>query len=286
MKRAAFLIGTVAALSGAVFAAQLYRWVDEKGNVEWRDTPPPASAKKVEQRKIGGGTASGSQLPFSVQQAVKNFPVTLWTTDCGDACSKARAHLARRGVPHEEKDPRADVDNFKKLTGGSEVPVLIVGNSRLKGYLESDWDSALDSAGYPRTALVKPQPKAQPKPVPDEKGAPADKGAAAPGEAPADKGAEAGAATPSAQAGPVKLYTTPDCGTNCTDAKQLLGTRGISFQEITVENPPEIEALKKMTGDTIVPVLFVGRFWLQGYNAEDYERALDKAGYKQREPAQ
>ena len=275
MKPSAILFGAAVILSGAVFAAQLYRWVDEKGNVEWRDTPPPASAKKVEQRKVGGGTVPGPQLPFSVQQAVKNFPVTLWTTDCGDACSKARAHLARRGVPHDEKDPRADFENFKKLAGGAEVPVLFVGSNRLKGYLESDWDSALDTAGYPRTALVKPQPKAQPKPVPDEKGAPAEKGAAAPAEAPAAP----------AQAAGVKLYTTPDCGENCTDAKQLLSTRGISFQEITVENPPQIEELKKMTGDTIVPVLFVGRFWLQGYNAEDYERVLDKAGYK-REPAQ
>jgi hypothetical protein len=38
--------------------------------------------------------------------------------------------------------------------------------------------------------------------------------------------------------------------------------------------------LKKLTGDTIVPVLFFGNSWLQGYNADEYERALDKAGYK------
>ena len=109
MKRIAFLI-SAAALSGAVFAAQLYRWVDERGNVEWRDTPPPPTAKKVEQRKLGGGSVPAPELPFSVQQAMKNFPVTLWITDCGDACTKARAHLARRGVPHNEKDPRSDFD--------------------------------------------------------------------------------------------------------------------------------------------------------------------------------
>ena len=258
------------AASSVLLAAQLYRWVDEKGNVEWRDTPPPASAKKVEQRKVGGGTVPAPELPYSIQQAVKNFPVTLWTTDCGDACTKARAHLARRGVPHDEKDPRSDFENFKKSTGSTEVPVLFVGSSRLKGYLEGDWDSALDTAGYPRTALVKPQPRAQPKPVPDEKGAPVEKGAAAPAGAPAAP----------AQAGGVKLYTTADCGLNCTSAKQLLGARGISFQEVAVETPPQIEELKKMTGDTIVPVLFLGQFWLQGYNAQDYESALDKAGYK------
>ncbi len=251
---------------GAALAAQLYRWVDEKGQVEWRDTPPPPTAKKVEQRRIGGGTASDAEMPYSVQQAVKAYPVTLWTTDCGDTCTKARAHLVRRGVPHDEKDPRTDFENFKKLTGSSEVPVLFVGKNQLKGYLESDWDSALDNAGYPKTALFKPQPK--PAPAPAGKEAPADKGAAAPADAPV------------APSGGVKLYTAADCGPNCSNAKQLLGARGISFQEVMVENPPQIEELKKLTGDTIVPVLFFGRSWLQGYNADEYERALDKAGYK------
>ena len=265
MKRTAIGICLLSALSGAALAAQLYRWVDEKGNVEWRDTPPPATAKKVEQRKLGINTVSTADLPFSVQQAMKNFPVTLWITDCGDACTKARAHLARRGVPHDEKDPRSDFENFKKLSGGSEVPVLFVGNSRLKGYLEGDWDAALDTAGYPKTALVKPQPKTSPKPPADKEATP-EKGAAAP-------------QAPSAPGG-VRLYTTADCGPICSDARQMLGARGVSYQEISVESQPQIEELKKMTGDTVVPVLFLGQFWVQGYSASDYESALAKAGYK------
>jgi hypothetical protein len=54
-------------------AAQLYRWVDDKGRVEWRDTPPPATAKKVEKRTIGGSVIETSTLPYSLQQAVKSF---------------------------------------------------------------------------------------------------------------------------------------------------------------------------------------------------------------------
>ena len=271
MKRAAILLGAAAALSGAVFAAQLYRWVDEKGNVEWRDTPPPSSApaKKIEQRKVGGSVVPAAELPYSVQLAARNFPVTLWVTDCGDACNRARAHLDRRGVPHTEKDPRSDFENFKKLTGSAEVPVVFVGSTRLKGYLESDWDAALDRAGYPRTALVKPQPK---RPDAGKAAAP-DKGAAAPAESPAP-----------AQSAGIKLYTTPDCGANCVNAKELLGARGIGFQEVDVVESPQVEELKKITGDTIVPVLHLGPFWVQGYSAADYESALDKAGY--RKPAQ
>jgi glutaredoxin len=157
-------------------AAQLYRWVDEKGNVEWRDTPPPANAKSVERRNMSGNTIQTSTLPYSVQQAVKKHPVTIWVFDCGEPCAKARAHLARRGVPHTERNPQKEPDEMKKATGGLDVPVLFVGTSQLKGYLESAWDVALDTAGYPRT----PPPglkKAQPAPQ-SEKAAPASKPAA------------------------------------------------------------------------------------------------------------
>ena len=154
-------IGLVLALaSSPAFAAQLYRWVDERGNVEWRDTPPPSTAKHVEQRNVTGNTIETSTLPFSVQQAVKNHPVTLWTADCGEPCTQARAHLARRGIPHVVRDARKETEVLKKTTGALEIPVLLVGSTQFRGYLENAWDTALDNAGYPRTSPVgmKPPP--------------------------------------------------------------------------------------------------------------------------------
>ena len=179
----ALLIGT-----GAVSAAQLYRWVDDKGNVEWRDTPPPAHAKKVEQRNVTGNTIETSSLPYSVQQAVKNHPVTLWTFDCGDPCTRAAAHLAKRGTPYTVRYSNKEADALKKLTGGTEVPVLVVGSQVLKGYLASTWDAALDNAGYPKTpppgmkAQVTVKGEASPKSAADAKS-----GAAAAKSAPAAK---------------------------------------------------------------------------------------------------
>src|SRR5262245_21978437 len=45
MKRIVLLAVIASAATGTLVAAQLYRWVDEKGNVEYRDTPPPKDAK-------------------------------------------------------------------------------------------------------------------------------------------------------------------------------------------------------------------------------------------------
>jgi glutaredoxin len=258
MKRA-FLIAILLTASATLAAAQLYRWVDEKGNVEWRDTPPPPAAKKVEQRKVGGSTIETSELPFSLQQAVKRFPVTLWTTDCGEACTKARAHLARRGVPHTEKNPQVEIENFKKASGGSmEVPMLLVGANRLTGYHEINWDAALDSAGYPKTAMVKL------KPQPRQEAAPAAK-------------------PPVTDKPQVKLYTTADCGQQCNDARQALIGRGVQFQEVSVEGPAAIEELRKISGNTLVPTLHVGRFVIPGFDRVAYNRVLDESGIQ---PAQ
>lgn len=185
MTRIFFLIAIVLAAQAAS-GAQLYRWVDDKGRVEWRDTPPPAHAKKVERRTIEASVIETSTLPYSVQQAVRNFPVTLYISNCGDGCDKARAHLTRRGVPFTQKNPQDDVAGYKKLTnGGMQVPLLYIGKEQLKGYLETSWDSALDNAGYPRQPVpgyVAPKP-------PTAKPAPASKvetpQAAAPAPAPA-----------------------------------------------------------------------------------------------------
>lgn len=140
----------------AACAAQLYRWVDEHGRVEWRDTPPPATAKEVEQREVQGNLPPSATLPYATQRAAKNFPVTLWTAQCGEPCDKAKAHLARRGVPYVEKNAEADRAGLRKATGGLDVPVLLVGRTPVKGYDRRAWDEALDTAGYPGSATPSP----------------------------------------------------------------------------------------------------------------------------------
>jgi hypothetical protein len=162
MKTAARLLSVLLFAALPVGAAQLYRWVDSKGNVEWRDTPPPTTAKKVEQRKMGDNVISTGDAPFSLQLATKNHPVTLWVApDCKDPCNNARTHLNRRGTPYTERNVSDDFEVFKKLSPANEVPFLQVGVIRVKGYLESEYDTTLDSAGYPRTAIAtKPKPAA------------------------------------------------------------------------------------------------------------------------------
>jgi hypothetical protein len=146
--------------------AEMYRWVDDKGVVNYTPYPPPANIKKVETKRLGGNTVQTSEGSYSLQQATKNFPITLYATDCGELCNSARAHLKKRGIPYNEKNPTdaKEIDEFKKVSGGGmEIPLLVVGSLKtIKGYLASDWDATFDQAGYPSTAVPGAKPPASP----------------------------------------------------------------------------------------------------------------------------
>jgi glutaredoxin len=89
---------------------------------------------------------------------MKNFPVTLYNSKCGEPCINAIELLTNRGIPFSKKSPEnnpADAEALKKAVGGElVVPVLIVGNDILKGFEKGSWNSALDLAGYPKSSVL------------------------------------------------------------------------------------------------------------------------------------
>lgn len=159
MKR--WVLFPVFALACVAAQAELFRWVDADGKVHYSDQPPPANIKQVERKKPAGGKPSDAPLPYALQQAVNNFPVTLYSTECGDACARARQLLMKRGIPYTEvdaTDPKVQ-EELRKLTGGPvEVPFLKIGRDALRGFEESKWSTSLDAAGYPPTAVIAPRP--------------------------------------------------------------------------------------------------------------------------------
>jgi glutaredoxin len=146
--------GIVLALLCGSASAQMYRWVDKDGRVHYTQTPPPPDAKSAQKKSIGpgGSAAPYGELPYASQTAAKNFPVTLYTApECGAACDQARALLVRRAVPFREVDVRAqkDIDNLKAVSGGAQVPFLVVGSQKQGPFTEEAYGALLDAAGYP-----------------------------------------------------------------------------------------------------------------------------------------
>lgn len=143
----------LALFAATAFAQGAYRWVDKDGKVHYSDEPPPADARKAEQKSLVPSVVdSGGKLSYEARQAATAFPVTLYVSpDCGAACDTARAFLNKRGVPYTEKRivTAEDFAALKKSADSDTVPTLTVGRQVGKGFEQTAWGGLLDSAGYP-----------------------------------------------------------------------------------------------------------------------------------------
>jgi glutaredoxin len=83
-----------------------------------------------------------------------------------------------------------------------------------------------------------------------------------------------------AKSNPVTLYTAPQCGDPCVNARSLLGARGVPYSERNAQaSPADAEEVKRLIGALQVPVLVVGSNHLKGYEEGAWQSALDGAGY-------
>lgn len=167
--------------------AQMYRWVDADGKITFSDKPPPAKYLPKNHDIRDGSSSDTGGLNYALSQAVKNFPVTLYTgADC-PPCDNGRDLLKKRGIPFTEKTVKTndDLAKFKEAGGGGQLPFLTVGRHTHNGYNEEEWTVTLNAAGYPASNQL-PANYKNPDPAPvAPPPAPASKEAEKPAEAPA-----------------------------------------------------------------------------------------------------
>lgn len=165
MKSALAIAVGIALAAGTAFAQQ-YRWTDQKGQVHYTDTPPPPSAKDVRKKGAAAPKAGTPAVPYNLENAQKEFPVTLYThPTCTDTCQFARNVLNRRGVPFNEVVVATNqaLEELKTLSGNNHVPVLTVGKLIEKDVTEASYNAALDAGGYPKAGLLPPRKQAAPE---------------------------------------------------------------------------------------------------------------------------
>ena len=170
---ALFLLATASTAADA----QLFKWVDKDGKVTYSDVPPPKDAKDVKRKGYGDNVTPSDELPYSVKEAMKRNPVTLYANACGEPCDQGRALLAARGIPFTDRNPETDQaasDALKEAVGALTVPTLTIGGRVIKGFADSEWHDALTSSGYPRTNPgIRPKPPAPEAPAAAASGTPA-----------------------------------------------------------------------------------------------------------------
>ncbi len=155
--RRSAVAGLALLLCAGAASAQMFKWVDANGKTHFTDTPPPANAKSVPSKLSGAtvGTAT-SDMPYALATAMRNFPVTLYTTTGCAGCDAGRAYLKGRGIPFSEKTVTnaADEERLKAVGGDTDLPLIVVGSSKLTGFQQSAWNSMLNVALYPAKKML------------------------------------------------------------------------------------------------------------------------------------
>src|SRR5438445_7188128 len=152
MKLAAFLFSMAGLLASTGAQAELYKSIGPNGKVTYSDTPP-ASGTVIDKKSLASNSdGDASALPYELAQAQKNSPVTLYTSDKCTPCDDGRQLLNNRGIPFSEKTVTSnnDIARLKEIGGDSQLPLLLIGRSKERGFEPGAWNAALSAAGYPQ----------------------------------------------------------------------------------------------------------------------------------------
>ena len=131
-------------------AGELYKWVDDNGNVTYQSSPPPADAAKVETSKISTGNAPDKES--SVQPAAKKVEtLTFYSKSECSSCEAARNFFEKNGIPFEEvnlSENKTKAEKLKKELGFSSVPTFAVGGKYVSGFEANMLKEILTNEGY------------------------------------------------------------------------------------------------------------------------------------------
>jgi hypothetical protein len=155
LRRGAFL-GLGLLLCAGTASAQVYKWVDAAGKTHFSDTPPPEAAKAAPLKSGSAVGSASAEMPYALASAMRNHPVTLYTTSSCGGCDAGRAYLRGRGIPFSEKTVSNAGDEAKLRAAGGDgnLPFLMVGSAKTTGYQQGSWDSMLNAAQYPAKKVL------------------------------------------------------------------------------------------------------------------------------------
>ena len=148
IKTKPFLISCLLALMFATpgFTAQLYKWVDEQGNVHYGDSPP----ENADLKKITGEVSSFSSVsvePFQYDPNLVTAPksgksVVMYSTQWCGYCKKAARYFRKKNISFKEYDIEKSekaARDYKRLKGRG-VPLILSGKQRMTGFSQDTFD--------------------------------------------------------------------------------------------------------------------------------------------------
>jgi glutaredoxin len=118
----------------ATATSEIYKWIDEQGNVHFTDRPPANEITEKIDLKIN--SYSSPQIIDIDRLFGKTNKIVMYSTSWCGYCKKARDYFNSHNIAFEEYDvenSNKGKRDYKKL-GGSGVPIILLGNKRMNGF--------------------------------------------------------------------------------------------------------------------------------------------------------
>lgn len=126
--------------------AQLFKWVDDHGNVHYGDSPPEnARLKRITGKVSSYRSVSVEEFvydPANVTLRPQSKTVVMYSTSWCGYCKKAALHFTKNKIPFTEHDIEKSekaAKEYKKLNGRG-VPIILIGNQRMNGFEAQSFD--------------------------------------------------------------------------------------------------------------------------------------------------
>ena len=132
-------------LASPVSVAQLYKWVDDQGNVHYGDSPHEnANLKEITGKVSSFTSVTVEPFKFDPNNITPNasMRVIMYSTSWCGYCKKAARHFRKNNIPFKEYDIEKSAKGareYKKLNGRG-VPVILIGRKRMNGFSAQAFD--------------------------------------------------------------------------------------------------------------------------------------------------
>ena len=136
--------------------AEMYKWVDDKGEMHISDSPPPAAKspgdikvyKDSKEDSLDAAPAPPRKKEESrpSYETKKRAELVLYTTSWCPYCRKARDYLRSRGIDFVEYDIEKDREaatRKRQLDNRGGVPFAIINGRSISGFSASAYERAL-----------------------------------------------------------------------------------------------------------------------------------------------
>jgi glutaredoxin len=125
-------------------SAEIYKWLDEQGRVQFGDRPPPG--KKQVPLELEINTYNAPEIVYTPPEPRKKQgrtpKVVMYSAEWCGVCKQARSYFKRNKIRYMEYDIDKSAEGrtrYRELNGRG-VPIIMVGKSRMNGFSPAHFD--------------------------------------------------------------------------------------------------------------------------------------------------